>query len=646
MARQAKGASTRDVVADLLNRPPLNDGELGRRLRGVNRVDARREIVDRLFFGSPSRDEFEMLSAALLKIGVEGQEARLERIVADVRRARAQRWTALSLIFTVSMELANRILLDLAPDESLRLMLQPAAEAVSEVMEDPAAAGSIADALAAMHPEMRAEAIAYLEEVRRSAGTPAVLAYREVLRRAGLDDIRNLALEAIVAEGGAEAASELVDLRNAAKDAGARQAIQRALLRVGTRAIEAAPASPAVPGKAYMGICDGQGAFIVLGCFENSDGTTTIADLCVRADADVRDGFVAPALDEASVAELFAKMGESGLGDLAPLSLAEAAAIVFAGVERTRRADLPLPEDTRPALLLFERARGSATKPPRAPAPPAERGPVTLAEARALLALPFYESWFFDAGDFRGAGVSLPTGRRRKPREDWIEGALARLEASEVAPRLAAMLDHMARWHALRGELDRAATGAASAAEVRRSFPTCAVPRVMLERSVEVLRAQEGGRTGVVGDPAVRDRIRLELFQDVSDPKGRDLAVLDFTEAALAALDSAFEALPGSRRPRESDLLRAAHALATTFVRWVLSRRRARPEALLGDLTKSLGELTGLDAEERAGVVSVVLPALVTFVGEVCERCPVACLTRPKATLTDTFFAPEHPAFG
>jgi hypothetical protein len=644
MARQAKGASTGDVVADLLNRPPLNDGELGRRLRGIDRVDARREIVDRLFFGSPSRDEFEMLSAALLKIGVEGQEARLERIVADGHRARAHRWTALSLIFTVSMELANRILLDLAPDESLRLMLQPAAEAVSEVLEDPAAAASIADALAAMHPEMRGEAVAYLEEVRLRAGTPAVLAYREVLRRAGLDDIRALVLEAIVTEGGAEAAAELVELRDTAKDAGARQAIQRALLRVGTRAIEALPASPAVPGRAYLGLCDGQGAFVVLGCFENSDGSTTVADLCLRADADLRDGFVAPALDEASVAELFEKMGESGLGDLAPLSLAEAAAIVFAGVERTRRAELPVPEDTRPALLLFERARGSLAAP--SAAPPVERSPVTLAGARALLALPFYESWFFDAGDFGGAGISLPTGRRRKPREDWFEGALARLEASEVAPRLVAMLDHMARWHALRGELDRATTCAAAAAEARKSFHTGAVPRVMLERSVEVLRAQEGGRTGVVGDPAVRDRIRLELLQDVNDPRGKDLAVLDLTEAALTALDSAFEALPGSRRPRESDLLRTAHALATIFARWVLSRRRARPETLLGDLTKSLGEHTSLDAEERAAVVSVVLPALVTFIGEVCERCPVACITRPKAALADAFFAPEHPAFG
>src|SRR5271170_5605339 len=108
MAKQAKRASTREILADLIDRPPLNDGELGRRLRDVDRTDVRREIVDRLFDGSAPRDALDMLAAALLKLGVDGQETRLERIVADVRRGRAERWTALSLIFSASPERANR----------------------------------------------------------------------------------------------------------------------------------------------------------------------------------------------------------------------------------------------------------------------------------------------------------------------------------------------------------------------------------------------------------------------------------------------------------------------------------------------------------------------------------------------------------
>jgi hypothetical protein len=673
MAKRAKRASTRDVLADLIERPPLNEGELARRLRDLDPAEGRREIVDRLFAGSAPRDSLEMLAAALLHLGIGGQEARLERIAADARRGRPERWTALSLVFSASPERANALLVDLGPQDGLRLMLQPAAQAIAYVVAEPEAGDAIAEALAALPHEMRPEAIAYLEEVRRSAGTPAILAYRELLQREGLADLRDPVLQAIVDEGGAEAGAELVTLRDEAEDPGARQAFQRALLRLGTRAIEAPSAPVTVQGEAHLGICDGQGAFVLLGCFTNADGSTSIADLCIRAGGEVRDGFAAAALDEGEVASFFARMRESGLGDLAPLTLAEGAAVAFAGVERSRRAGIPVPDDARPAVLLFERARaagaaGEGARPEGDLAAPA-LGPVTLADARALLALPYYGSWFFDAGDLGGAGVSLPgqgggagdgprsskrggaakraaSPRRRKPRPEWFEAALVQLEGSEVAPRLRAMLAHMARWHALRGEAGPAGVCAAARAEAEASFHTGALPRAMLDRGVQVLQAHAGERTGVVGDPDARDRIRVELFHDVNEPKGKDLAALDPTEAALVALTSALDELPGSRRPREESLLHAAFAVGCAFARWVLARRRSGPEPLLEEMGQSLVEILALTPPERDAVVGLVLPALATFVGEVCDQCPVGCLNRPKADVADAFFAVKHPAFG
>lgn len=631
------------MVDGLITRPPMNDGDLARRLRGVDPDEARREIVDRFFDGgAPSA--FGLLSAALLHLGVEGQEARLERLAADTTRSRPERWTAISLLFSASTARADRVLGALGPDDRLELVLQPAAEAIAEVMTEPAAAGAtIAEALAAVHPEVLGDAFAYLDGVRRGAGTPAVLTYREALRRAELAAVRDLALEAVVREGGPSAATALTELRDGAKDPGARQALQRALLRLGTRAIEAAPATPPARGKGYLGSCDGQGAFIVLGCFENADGSTTIADLCAHAGGEVRDGFAASALDDAAVAELLAQMRAGGTGDVAPLPLAEAAAIALDGVERTRRDGAPIPDDALPALLLFERARGGAIPDPSAPA---ARGPVTRKEARALLSLPIYETWFFDAGDFVGAGVKPPEWGRRKPKPDWFEAALARLEASEVRPRLTAMLDHMARWHARRGEGDRAAICAAAAGEARAQFRAGALPRVMLERSVEVQRAAMGPRAGVIGDPEARDRIRLAFFRDVNEPKGKDLAGLDLTEAALEALRGAFDALPGSRRPREDDLQRAAFALGTIFARYLLSRKKPAPEVLVEEMGEAASASTKLAGDERRAVMAAVLAALAGFVEEVCERCPVSCLGRPKAGMADAFFAVEHPAFG
>jgi hypothetical protein len=676
MAKRAKRASTHDVVRDLIDRPPLNDGELGRRLQNVDRVDARRQIVDRIFDGSATREVVDLLAAALLVLGVEGQETRLERIVADVRRPRGERWTALSLVFHASPDRANRAMAGLHPADGLRLTLQPAVEAVSDVLSEASAGDAIAEALAALPQEIRPEAFVYLEEVRRNAGTPAVLAYRDLLALGRAADLRDLALDAIVEEGGAEAGAELIELRDEAADPGARQAFQRALLRLGTRAIEAPRASTA-KGRAHMGICDGQGAFVVLGCFENADGTTSLADLCIRAHGEVRDGFAATSMTDAEMDQLFVKLEEAGLGDLAELSIGEAAAIVFAGLERTRKAEVAVPEDARGAILLFERARGERLPPPGLPVPP-ERGAVTAEEARALVSMRIYKSWFFDAGDLAGAGVQplgpaarrLPrpplrppippaaAGRTRRSRSGkvrgpspseselrWVEGALAALERSEVAPRLAAMLAHMARWHALRGEQRWAEICAASRAEVERSFRASAVARAMVERSADVLRATPEHRTAVVGDPEARDRIRLELFVDVNHPKGRDLAVLDFTEAALVALTDALERLPGSLRPREDDLLRTAFAMAGIFTRWMIVRRRGDPEALYAEMEKPLSQTTSLDAEARKGVVSIVLPALASFVGEVCERCPVSCLTRPKVGMAEAFFSDKHPAF-
>jgi stage V sporulation protein SpoVS len=655
MAKRAKGVAASDIVSDLIGRPPLNDGELSRRLRNVDREDARREIVDRLVAGGSSRQAVDLLAAALLVVGATGHEARLERIAADPSRPRRDRWTALSLVFATSPDRAGRLLATLSPADGLELTLHPAAEAVSDVLTDPAHGETIADALGALPPELRGDAFAYLEERRRRAGSPAVLAYRELLRHEDVGALRDLVLEAIVAEGGVEAATDLAELRDEAGDPAAKKAFQRALLRLGTRAIEAplktgspprtgSPYTPSPPrGEAKLGACDGAGAFVVLGCFENGDGTTSISDLCIRVHGEVRDGFALAALNEDDREDFFEKMRASGLSHFAPLSLGDAAAVVFAGVERTRRAGIDLPADVRAPILLFERARGSSPSdaaPPMAPAPP---HPVTPAEARSLLALPSYDSWFLDEGDLTGAGVALP--RSKRPGRAWKDGALARLDTSEVKPRLTAMLEHMARWHTLRGEADRAAVCARSAAEVAQGFAKSAVARAMLDRTVVNLSALPAAPVGIVGDPETRQRIRLEVFLDVDRPKGRDLAVLDLAEAALVALIHGVDALPGSHRPREEDLLRAAADLATLFTRWALSRRGQAPEVVAADMEKVLARFPMVTAGDRGILVARVLAALGSFVTEVCEKCRVSCLTRPRADVADAFFSPEHPGF-
>jgi hypothetical protein len=41
-----------------------------------------------------------------------------------------------------------------------------------------------------------------------------------------------------------------------------------------------------------------------------------------------------------------------------------------------------------------------------------------------------------------------------------------------------------------------------------------------------------------------------------------------------------------------------------------------------------------------------VLPALLAFVEGVCNLCPVGCLKKPRRSVANAFFSPEHPAPG
>jgi hypothetical protein len=563
MGQQFPRRPAREAIDDLLARPPVNAGELARRLQGVEPSGARREIVDRLQRGDVPSDELDVLAAAMLHVGVGDEMGRLEALVLATDLPRSTRWIAMSILLNTAPHRVERVFDQLDPDDRLRLMLEPAVDAARNIQAAPELARWIAESLTWIPPAERREALAYIDDVRRGAGTPAALAYREVLRREAALPLIEMALEAVVEEGGAEAQAEVARLRDQASSPALRQAFQRALLRMGTRAIEPSRRPLRARGTGLLGSCDGQGAFLVAGCFENPDGTSSFASLCVRVGADLRNAFTVPAITDAERVSLIEGMCMGGISDVAPIDLAGAAEIVFEGLDRTRAAGLPVPADATAAIAMFERARDPAQK--LALAVPSA-APPTLAEGRSLLELPVYQSWFFDRGDLAAAGVDLAGASSGKPKAAWVRRALERLAASEARPRLAAMLRHMAAWHALRGEVDKAALCSAAGAEVEARFAEGALPRAMLERSIKALKALEReAAEKAFGDPAVRGRLRIDFFHAVESPKGRDLAALDFCEVAYLALDTWLSLLPVNQRPRDRDVAAAAFEIARLF---------------------------------------------------------------------------------
>jgi hypothetical protein len=632
-----------EAIDDILARPPLNDGELARRLRGVEKAGARRAIVERIEQGDVPPDDFDLLAAAMLHVGIGAEADRLEGLALDTSMPRPARWIAVSLLISAAAPArAERILNRLTASDRLRLMLQPAAEAARNVQAAPELDTVIADSISCAAPEDRDEAVGYLEEIRRGAGTPAVLAYRELIRREPPLPVLQVVLEAVVDDGGKQAAAELAILRDTVKNPPVRQAIQRALLRLGTRAIDPSRRSErslVARGEGFLGSCDGQGAFLVAGCFENPDGTRSFASVCVRAGGDIRNAFIVPASTADERDSLLDGMRIEGFGGIAPISLAGAASLVLEALARTRASGRPIPDDAQTAALLFERAWSPAHRMDPLPAPAAS---VTPQKAKSLLKLPMYQCWFFDRGDLAAGGVELTSFRRGPQKAEWARDALEKLGRSEVRTRLIAMLEHMASWHALRGESELASLCAAAAHEAEQEIFHGALPRAMLERSLEALAHDE--TEGRIGNPSVRGRLRLEFFQEIEAPKGHDLATLDFCEAAYVALDGALSLLPASRRPRDGDTATAAFRLAVLFAAEVFSANRRPLVQLLELMEEALHAITRLDRGDCGSAVRAALNGLGAFVEQVCGRCPVACLHKPRSDMAEAFFSAEHPA--
>jgi hypothetical protein len=153
----------------------------------------------------------------------------------------------------------------------------------------------------------------------------------------------------------------------------------------------------------------------------------------------------------------------------------------------------------------------------------------------------------------------------------------------------------MALYHTLRDEPEEAALLAAAAEATEQDFARSPLCRVLLERFLDPgagterhaasesgpledplgiegpARDDEEGELGtgltrelaaelgddipdlfkaVTGRPARRQHLKARFFTDIEEPRGRDLLLLDLTEAVTLGLQRALSLLPGDVRPR------------------------------------------------------------------------------------------------
>jgi hypothetical protein len=528
---------------------------------------------------------------------------------------------------------------------------------------DKRAGDQLAVALDGIDDDLRRVTFARIERHRQHVGTTAATAYGPTLRKGRAPGLRAAMLEALIADCTRDGIDLVRELRDGERDVTARRALQASLLRMNTHAIEPTAPRFASSGQGYLSSCDQHGDFVVIGCYENPDDTRTVVDICIRAGGEIRGGFVLLRQSRSDVSQLLGELG-AGAGGFAPISLSEVTAMVEDSLERTRCMRRPVSPDLQPALALVSQTTASAAQ--RSIITPAWDAP--LDRVHALLASPGHDrAWLLPAADVEIV-LSSPPPRNGASRE-WINRAARALgKRTRSRARLVEMAKHMACWHRAKGELDAAALCVTLGHLTEKQAATSPLLIAILERAFgrEAISSEQAS-TEPLCDHAIRNVLRSRAFADIETPKGKDVAMLDFTEAAYASLRQSVDAsptessllngVPGGRRARsrsaasaerldDSERIALARDLAEAFVQESVGRKKpADMNRIARRMRAAVVRCCHADEAQAEAVAVLVLAAFASFLRDVCSRCPVRCIEKARVNHREAFFSPDHPAF-
>jgi hypothetical protein len=112
-----------------------------------------------------------------------------------------------------------------------------------------------------------------------------------------------------------------------------------------------------------------------------------------------------------------------------------------------------------------------------------------ISEIRQLLSRPEYEdTWLFDVSDLSNLGISV--SQESDSEGDWVRQCAAQIGGSELADRVLAMAEHMAKWHSWKGEEDASALLATLADDVAERNKDSLLLHVMVERLADWIHTE------------------------------------------------------------------------------------------------------------------------------------------------------------
>ena len=636
----------------LLEAPPPDratlDAVLGR-LPEKDRNALRDAVVRRLDSAFEARSRhIEILGVLLTRLGVGTAQPTLARLAANsARDLSARRVAASALIAAGHMELLAAVGADVA-DALFTDLLRSQLGA----LDDPGAfLAKVLATQARLDTSGAAEAalVTLADRSRRELGRSYTDFYLPAIEGSGKapKPLAAPVVAALVAaaegETDPETQAALVLLRGRGGDADSRRAAQKAVLVTGTAGLSPASAPRSAPSgaKGYLGSADGAGALVVLATLPQTDGTVTLVNMCLRLIGDLRDGFVLPRQRRRDVADIIAQFRASTA--FVETRFEHIAHLCVEAEERTRGMGLEPPKDAAPGLRLLRPFAQPTAFEEIVPAPR-----VTLAAVRKLLARPEYSAWFFDRGDFAGAGLHQ---QKSLVTPGQIETTLVALEGTFAPERVVALARHQARWHALNGEPDPAALMAACALQAEADFEHSVLARVMAEKGTTDLppggvETPTLGLGDYFGGPEQRRAARQILFGDERPGGAVDLARLDFAVALESVLNFLERGMATELVPRGERVIQFGDAVAKAAAAHLMARGLAGfdGDAVFAPFRAALDALYATaPARIRDDVADNVAVTLNNHVNGLCAECPLECFANQRRKFREAIEAPAHP---
>lgn len=638
-ARPADAA--RAALVALLETPPMSMEELTEALAGIPRGKLRAAALEALATLEDLVVGVPLLSEVLSVVGVEGAEADLLELAGDPSRPVAVRAMAVNTLNQAGPPWPERVQGRLSEEDQRVLFRHQLDEVAYNALVAPESHEWVVGLHAGLDATQSATLLPLLEAVRTELGAPAAVLYRPFLEPGGTDHHDRPRLQELVAEEGSALGERLLAAAlEQAASAEERTRLDDLLARCRMRRTQPGPLASREPPRARITSCDGEGAFM-LQLHLVGGGHQTALSLNLRVHEGVVDGFSIPGSTAEEFESLGADVERVSTCRLIELPASEAARLVL---ECLKRDSSCLEDPELAAAVTWVEALRDPTQPPLPQALP--RAPEDPELVDALLAPEHHHSWILDDAD-----TEL-------------------LEAAPLVPghplfdRLRGMCRHMAMWEQWRGESARAAAFAGLEADLVRDASASALLGAMLADDDEVdaelddddlydgqgendgfpldaagnERGHDAEHTLSFGSPSLRDAIRERLMPQVRDPRGEDLARLDFTEAAMTALIDALHELDVVLPEDPLPVLELAHVLGAA-----MAHQLCRGSLTRHDMPEVLERHAWIPPSKVTEVLDVAMDELRGFHEQVCGSCPVRCLDAPDAPCRDAFFADEHP---